>query len=271
MRQSITQLNNRQKIEGGKRCKGIAKSENEDSPFISIITAAYNANATIERTIKSILDQKYTNFEYIIIDGCSTDGTIDTIKRYDELIDYWVSEPDKGIYDALNKGIDLALGEWLYFIGANDRLASDDVLSSIFTKPPKSKMIYGNVIWGNTGRIYDGEFSKRKLFYNNICQQSIFYHRDLFSKLGKFELKYPILADWFFNMQAFSEKDTHPVFINCIVALYSEGGMSTANVDNIFYHDHEKIIKETFGLWNFLYFRSYNIWKELMSFLGLLK
>lgn len=239
------------KLEGGKRCRGFITERNNKGPLISIITAVYNGNQTIEETINSVINQNYPNTEYIIIDGGSIDGTIETIKKYDKLIDYWVSEPDRGIYDALNKGIDLARGEWLYFIGADDRLINADVLTHFFSSPSTSRMLYGNVIWGNTGKLYDGKFSKIKLFYKNICHQAIFYHKDLFRRLGKFELKYPFLADWVFNMRAFAAKDVKPAFINEVVAVYSADGMSIRNIDHVFVKDHARLVRQIFGIWHF--------------------
>lgn len=95
---------------------------------ISIITVSYNAAKTIEQTIQSVVNQTYDNIEYIIIDGGSTDGTVDIIKKYEDKIAYWVSEPDKGIYDAMNKGILKASGEYIYFLGADDWLYNESVM-----------------------------------------------------------------------------------------------------------------------------------------------
>jgi len=228
--------------------KGQAKNQNGYIlPLVSIITATFNAEKDLDQCIHSVLGQKYDNIEFIIIDGASTDTTLDIIKKYDDQIDYWISEKDRGVYDALNKGINVAKGEWLYFLGADDRLADDKVLQNIFSKPRESKLLYGNVRWGDTGRIYDGEFSRLKLFRLNICQQAIFYHRDLFTSLGRFNLRYNVKADWVFNMKAFAAKDVKPCFIDIIVADYNNKGMSSDAEDENLNREREDIFRECFG------------------------
>ena len=117
------------KGEGGLRTKGYFKKSYEDKPLISIITVVYNGDKYLEETVQSVLSQTYDNVEYIIIDGASTDGTIDIIRKYEDQIDYWVSERDKGMYDAMNKGIDAASGELINFMNAGDRLIFLDVNS----------------------------------------------------------------------------------------------------------------------------------------------
>jgi len=113
------------KGEGGLRIKGYYKKSYEKKPLISVVTVVYNGEKHLEQTIKSVLDQGYDNIEYIIIDGGSTDGTLEIIKKYEDAIDYWVSESDGGIYDAMNKAISLATGEWINFMNSGDDFFSD--------------------------------------------------------------------------------------------------------------------------------------------------
>ena len=115
-------------------------------PKITIITVCYNAISTIEDTIKSVLSQTYENLEYIIIDGGSIDGTIDIIKKYEKQISYWQSEPDKGVYDAMNKGIKLSTGEWINFMNAGDSFYNTEVLQSLnlYFSDSQTDIIYGD-------------------------------------------------------------------------------------------------------------------------------
>ena len=124
--------------------------EQIDSPLITVVTVVFNDVQHIEDTILSVVNQTYPNIEYIIIDGGSTDGTVDIIKKYEERIAYWVSEPDKGIYDAMNKGIQKATGEWINFMNAGDEFVDANVLDKLFFAKTVANV---DVIYGNTVRV----------------------------------------------------------------------------------------------------------------------
>ena len=119
-------------------------------PVFSIITITYNASRWVESTILNVLSQSYPNIEYIVIDGGSTDGTVDIIKQYASGISYWVSEPDKGIYDAMNKGLEKATGDYVWFINAGDSLYTSDTVQSVASLAQKKRtlpdIIYGEII-----------------------------------------------------------------------------------------------------------------------------
>lgn len=231
-------------MKGGRRVQGLTP---ELPPLVSVVTAVYNGGATLERAIKSVVSQTYPRIEFIIVDGGSTDCSIELLRKYENSIDYWISEPDKGIYDALNKGIALATGEWLYFLGADDALVDVDVFKSILSQQYDTKFIYGDVVYGNTGIIYGGEFTKLMLIKENICQQGIFYHIDLFKILGNFDLKYQLLADWVFNMRAFALSDAKPTHVNVVIAEYSLAGVSNRIIDFAFAKDRIGLIKIHMG------------------------
>ena len=117
------------------KSQGQCKTSTPRAPLITVITAVLNGENTLERTIQSVIGQDYKNIEYIIIDGGSTDGTLDIIKKYEHAIDYWISETDEGIYGAMNKGIQASSGEWIYFLGSDDYLVADNVLDTIHYCP----------------------------------------------------------------------------------------------------------------------------------------
>jgi glycosyltransferase involved in cell wall biosynthesis len=132
--------------DGGLRTRGYQKASREGKPLVSIITVVRNAELCLDKTIRSVLSQTYDNVEYIIIDGQSSDGTLDIVRRSDAEIDYWLSEADAGIYDALNKGIALSLGELIGIIGAGDWYERDAVEKAVraFSRS-KADVVYGDV------------------------------------------------------------------------------------------------------------------------------
>jgi hypothetical protein len=132
-------------------------------------------------------------------------------------------------------------------------------------KPRNSKLLYGNVRWGDSGILYDGKFYNTKFYHQNICQQAIFYHRDLFQILGKFDFKYRLVADWVFNMRAFGLKQTKPVFIDTIVADFCAEGMSTGVPEEIFYRDRDEIFRNCFGKMAFFQIVLKDFFKSLRS------
>lgn len=174
----------------------------------SIITVAYNSEATIEKTICSVITQKYSNIEYIIVDGKSTDGTVDIIKKYENHITKWVSEEDQGIYDAMNKGISMASGDIISFLNSDDWYENDifERLEEIFTKK-KCDVVSGSIIlWTGNKKAWDYHIieEKEQLFSRMIyAHPATFAKRKVFEQYGVFDLNYKIVADydWFFRLQ----------------------------------------------------------------------
>jgi glycosyltransferase involved in cell wall biosynthesis len=186
-------------------------------PLISIITVVYNCVNTLEKTILSVVHQDFYNFEYIIIDGGSTDGTLEIIKKYQDNIKLWISESDKGIYDAMNKGVKIAKGDYLYFLGGDDLLFSNSVLYNISIKlTDKNKIYYGNVLFKTRNVIYDNKFSSLKIVTRNISHQSIFYPREIFDKYS-FDIKYRIFADYALNLKLYGNSSFSFVYISQII------------------------------------------------------
>ncbi len=167
----------------------------------SIITVTYNSLATVEKTILSVINQTCHDYEYIVIDGGSIDGTKDVIEKYKSHITYWKSEPDNGIYDAMNKAVRHANGDWLYFINSDDAFCNNQVLEFVSKKMlSKGVVYYGDVLMIPGNIIYLGKFNKRKMCMTNICHQAIFYPKEVFNKY-EYETKYRLYADWYLNIQ----------------------------------------------------------------------
>lgn len=232
---------------GGLRTKGYLKKSLPDEPLVTVITVVFNGEECLEATIESVLNQTYDNIEYIVIDGGSTDGTLAIINKYNEQIDYWVSEADNGIYDAMNKAVTLARGDWCYFLG------SDDVLLPEFSRlidavTDTGHVYYGNVVIRKTGRVSGGKFTKYKLMQQNICHQAILYPRELLVRF-RYSYKYKFYADYHLNLLAF--RHCRFKFVPCNVAIFDDRGASSQR-DTVFLNDLPMLILHNLGVVYFL-------------------
>ena len=236
-------------------------------PLITVITVVFNGVKTLEETIKSVVNQTYPNVEYLIIDGGSTDGTLDIIKKYEDVIDYWVSEPDNGIYDAMNKGIILIFGTWVYFLNSGDLIFNSNVFKDILINISNDfDFIYGNVfIKPIHNKIYDGLFSTYKLITKNINHQAIFYKKKLFTQYGFYNTKYYPSADHEFNLKIF--KNSKKKYIDHVIAIYNEQGYSSINIDYKFLNDLGFIVKTNLGLKFFILFKMRRFLVKLLTLL----
>ncbi len=214
--------------EGGLRTRGYFKKSYPNKPLISVITVVLNGEKYLEETILSVLNQTYDNVEYIIIDGGSTDGTLDIIKKYEHAIDYWVSEKDRGIYDAMNKGIVLATGDWINFMNAGDGFYSNDVLEKIFqgNELKNIDVIYGdhNVIYPNRTKIVKAKDMEGIWKGSRFCHQSSFVSSKV-HKLNKFNISNKMGADFEFFYNLYKRKGAFK-YVDVIVANYRAGGIS---------------------------------------------
>ncbi|GAB3576048.1 glycosyltransferase family 2 protein [Spirosoma luteolum] len=193
-------------------------------PILSIITVVFNAHTTIEHTLRSVISQKNDSVEYWLIDGGSTDGTLDVIRQYASQLTGYISEPDRGIYDAMNKGIDRCNGEWVYFLGADDRLA-DGALESIIPhlKPPY-QLIYGNTLFDN-GHLMKSSLGSRTLAQNTVHHQSAFYNRALFETF-QYDTTLKIISDYELNLRVYVFS-VPAEYIPITVAICATGGASS--------------------------------------------
>ena len=218
------------KGEGGLRTKEYFKKSYTDKPLISVITVVYNGEKYLEETIQSVINQTYDNVEYIIIDGGSTDGTLDIIKKYEDKIDYWVSERDEGIYDAMNKGITLANGEWLNFMNAGDKFYNQSIIMEIFKTVQDYDLIYGPIeLIGDIKKpiqVIPKKFNLFNLLFWNtgtVCHQTMFVRSRI---IERYSLLYGLKAelDWYFML----EKKVHTYkIVQTPIAYYRLGGLSS--------------------------------------------
>ena len=204
--------------------------------FLSIIIPTYNSFNLIAKCLKSIRNQTYQEYEVIIIDGQSTDCTLLAIEGFQDGRIKIYSEPDLGIYDAMNKGIEKASGEWIYFLGSDDTLYEPDILQKIngYILNSNLDIIYGNIISTRFNGLYGGEFNTKKIFHQNICHQAIFFKSTVFKKIGIFNLKYKRQADWDHNMKWLASINIVKLHINQIIAEYADGGFSSHGEDLVF-------------------------------------
>ena len=211
---------------------------NPQFPLISIIIPTFNAGRTISRCLKSILTQEYSHYEILIIDALSTDDTIQIVRACAENCAClrWESEKDAGIYDAMNKGILKARGEWLYFLGGDDALYSENTLLEVSRHLCDVDVIYGDVYSPRFNGRYAGEFDALKIKDMNICHQAIFFHRKVFEKTGLFDLAYKAHSDWDHNLKWFLSKDIKRKYISTIIANYADNGFSSISGDRRFHY-----------------------------------
>ena len=203
---------------------------------ISIIIPTFNSAKTLAVCLDSILKQSFTDFEVLIMDGLSTDNTLEIAKSYDDVRLIISSEKDNGIYDAMNKGITQSKGEWIYFMGSDDSLYEPTTLEQFLNNEAlkNNDVVYGNVFSTRYGEKYDGLFTYLKLRHMNICHQSIFFRKVVFDKIGNFNLKYKSLADWDHNIKWFFSDKIAKEYIDQIIANYVDGGYSSTYFDNAF-------------------------------------
>ena len=201
-------------------------------PKLSIIIPTFNSEKTLRNTLHSVVNQQYNPIECLIIDGGSTDTTISIVQEFSDKHPFirFVSEPDQGIYDAMNKGIDMASGDFLYFLGSDDLLYSDQTLLEIFNTPDieNTQFIYGNVVFKHSKIRLGEEKNYLKIIKSleNINQQAIFYHKSIFGKLGKYDLRFPIYADFNFNIKCFRDTTISTKYINKTICIFNEKGTS---------------------------------------------
>jgi glycosyltransferase involved in cell wall biosynthesis len=221
---------------------------------LSIITINYNNCHGLERTINSVIHQTYNDFEYILIDGGSADKSIDVIKRYSERLTHWLSEPDKGIYHAMNKGITLAKGEYLLFLNSGDYLINENILQTIFVELVNDPIIYGNgLLETKTGKYLKMEIpAKLDLDYfsgASLFHPSTFIKKSLFETYGLYNESLKIVSDWEFFIKAIMLNNEIARKISFEIAVVEDDGISRKKENTrLLQQEIRKVLEDHFPL-----------------------
>lgn len=219
-------------------------------PLVSIIIVTYNAENYLRACLTSIATQAYPALEVAVIDGASTDGTVEIIRDFPEVVNFWISEPDGGIYEAMTKGLNHIKGQWVYFLGADDEVLPG-FSELLFCGLKDRRIIYYGHALINGGKD-KGQLSKYDFTKMNICQQAIVYPRDVFEKYS-YNAKYRLFADYYLNIVCLTDGFFSFQFLNFVVAKYNHTGISSTQVDEAFKRDESGIILRRFGF--FIWFR----------------
>jgi glycosyltransferase involved in cell wall biosynthesis len=218
-------------------------------PLISIITPVRNGAASLEKSILSIVGQTYRDYEYLLIDGGSTDGTLDTIRKYEKTITYWISEPDKGISDAFNKGVLASRGTVLLFLGSDDTLHHINVLEQVaermkfLTRP---YFFYGDVDYvyeSGYRRIHHSYSYKKFCKYSCIPHQAMFLDRSFFQLYGLFDTGFSLAMDYEHTARFIRKRD--PDYVDIVVSFMRRGGVSSHQIPT---HDEMDRVRAKYEL-----------------------
>lgn len=239
------------KGEGGLRKKGYFKRSFKNKPLISIITVVFNGEKHLEETIQTVINQTYDNVEYIIIDGGSTDKTIDIIKKYEDKIDYWISEKDKGISDAFNKGIKVSRGDYINFQGDGDGFYSSDSLEKVFQNINPYEDIFVSAMIQRISpegeELYRSKYvenfdKKSLLFKMSMPHQGLFTHKSYFERYGLFDINNTFCMDYEHLLRAYHQFPK-VVTKDIIVAKWRADGLGNGRTLEIF-KEYDKIKRD---------------------------
>lgn len=241
---------------------------------LSIITINFNNSVGLKKTIESIVNQTYKDFEYIIIDGGSLDESINVIKGYKNSVTHWLSENDKGVYDAMNKGIKIATGEYLLMLNSGDYLTSNDVLEKVLTNSStiNHDILYGNVVWEEKGLFTEGSFPNTLTFnyfrHHSLGHQATFVKKEVHNIVGFYDTNLKIASDWKFFILSICKFNITYRHIDTPIAVCGRDGMSCDPKNlQLIIEERNNVFDENFKA----FLSDYNLLDEKSSELNLIK
>jgi len=220
------------------------KKATANNSLVSVIIVTYNAGQTLQKCLDSIFAQDYPAIELVVIDGGSTDGTTAILQGNAQRITYWKSEPDEGIYHAMNKGTQQAKGDWVYFLGADDELLPEfsDMLRQL---TDASAIYYANVFAEGKKRL--GKLTTYQFAKFGPYHQAMVYPKAVFNK-HQFDTAYKISADFALTLKLSGDKAFHFVYLDYTIANFNHTGISGTQIDATFQKEKERLIYKNFGL-----------------------
>lgn len=234
---------------------------------ISIITINFNQSEDLEETIRSVVSQSFKDYQYLVIDGGSTDGSVDVIKKYKEQIHHWVSEKDNGIYNAMNKGIAAAKGNYVLFLNSGDVLTSENALQDFVQHQDfKGDIIYGDYQFVNGQKIYPDKITPYYFMKSSLPHQSTFFKRSVFDAMGGFDESYRISADRAFYLKCMVSNQFQWQHIHYPLTLFDLEGISN-NPGQLKKKqvEDERLLQENLGVFYSDYLKMLALEKELSA------
>lgn len=220
-------------------------------PFLSIITINYNDLEGLKETVRSVLDQSFSDREYIIIDGNSNDGSKEFIKENEQHFSFWVSEPDTGIYNAMNKGVSEAKGRYLLFLNSGDSLTSPQILQQFIEHDKfKGDVIYGDYIFENGGKQYPDELTPFYFMRTSLPHQSTLFAKDVFDEMGGYDERYKIASDRAFYLKCFLSERYEFQHVPVALSTFDLSGLSNSSEwKKKKIEEDQEIFKELYGIY----------------------